>query len=89
MNTAEDWLVILSGSEHDDETQAEARLVMSGGAYLTGHGTARRNPADENVTKIGEELAVARALSELAHKLLHVAAADIEAVTHERAHPHM
>jgi len=47
MNTAEDWLVILSGSKHDGETQAEARLAMSGGAHLTGHGTARCNPADE------------------------------------------
>ena len=89
MNTAEDWLVILSGSEHDGQTRAEVRLVMSGGAYLTGHGTARRNPADEKVTKIGEELAVARALSDLAYKLLHVATADVEAVTHERAHLHM
>lgn len=89
MNTAEDWSVVLSGSVRDGETHAEARLVMSGSTDLTGHGTARRNPSDENVTKIGEELAVARALSDLAHKLLHAASADIEAVTHERAHPHL
>jgi Domain of unknown function (DUF1876) len=89
MNTAEDWSVVLSGSEHNGETHAEARLIMSGGTHLTGRGTARRNPADENVTKIGEELAVARALSDLAHKLLHEAIVDIEAVTHQRAHPHM
>jgi hypothetical protein len=89
MNTPDDWLLNLVVSEHDGETQAEARFVMRGGASLTGHGTARRNPADENVTKIGEELAIARALSDLAHKLLHVATADIEAVTHERAYLHM
>jgi hypothetical protein len=34
-------------------------------------------------------LAVARALSELAHSLLDVAAADIEQVTHEPAHLRM
>ena len=89
MNASEDWSVILSGSEHEGETRAEARFTMGGGVSVTGHGTARRNPANEDVTKIGEELAVARALSDLAHKLLHVATADVEAMTHERAHLHM
>jgi hypothetical protein len=89
VNTAGDWSVMLSVSERDGETEAKAHLVMGGGADLTGHGTARRNPADQNVTRIGEELAVARALSDLAHRLLHVATADVEAVTHERAHLHM
>jgi hypothetical protein len=89
MNTVGEWSVRLSVSERDGGTQAEARLLMSQGEDLTGHGSARRNPTDRNVTKIGEELAVARALSDLAHRLLHVAAADVEAVTHERAHLHM
>jgi len=87
MKTIEDWSVILSVSARDDSTDAEARL--SGSSDLTGHGTARRNPADENVTKIGEELAVARALSDLAHRLLREATADVETVTHGRAHLHM
>jgi hypothetical protein len=89
MNMADDWQVILSVSGHDDETQAEARLVMSGGAELSGHGKARRNPTDQNVTKIGAEIAVARALSGLAHGLLHAATADVEAMTHEHARLHM
>lgn len=89
MNTVGEWSVRLSVSERDGGTQAEARLPMSQGEDLTGHGSARRNPADRNVTKIGEELAVARALSDLAHRLLHVATADVEAVTHERAHLHI
>jgi hypothetical protein len=89
MNGAEDWSVILSVSEHDGETEAEARLTMRGGAQLSGHGKARRNPADPNVTKIGAEIAVARALSDLAHGLLHAATTDVEAVTHEHARLHM
>lgn len=89
MNTVAEWSVRLSVSERDGDTEAEARLLMSEGADLTGHGSARRHPADQNVTKIGEELAVARALSDLAHRLLHEATADVEAVTHERAHLHM
>ena len=89
MNVTEDWQVILSVSEHDDETQAEARLVMSGGDDVSGRGKARCNPTDENVTKIGEKIAVARALSDLAEGLLHVATTDVEAVTHQRARLHM
>jgi Domain of unknown function (DUF1876) len=87
MKTIGDWSVNLSVSARDDSTDAEARL--SGDSDLTGHGTARRNPADENVTKIGEELAVARALSDLAHRLLREATADVETVTHGHANLHM
>lgn len=89
MNTTGDWSVSLSVSERDSCTDAEARLHASDGADLTGRGSAHRNPADQNVTKIGEELAVARALSDLAHLLMRAATADVEAVTHERAHLHM
>jgi len=89
VNTVGEWSVRLSVSESDGGTDAEARLLVSQGADLTGHGSAHRHPADQNVTKIGEELAVARALSDLAHRLLQVAASDVEAVTHERAHLHM
>lgn len=89
MNRVGDWSVMLSVSARDGSTEAEARLPMSGGTDLTGHGTARRNPADQNVTKIGEELAVARALSDLAHRLLRVATSDVETITHGRAHLHI
>ncbi len=34
-------------------------------------------------------IAVARALSDLAHHVLHAAAADVEGMTHERAHLHL
>ena len=89
MKTIEDWSVLLSVSAHDDSTEAVARLPVREGSDLTGHGTARRNPDDQNVTKIGEELAVARALSDLAHRLLRVATEDVETVTHGHAHLHM
>jgi hypothetical protein len=38
------------------------------------------------VTQIGEEIAAARALSDLAHQLLSDAAGQIEGITHQRAH---
>ncbi|GLY70546.1 dsRBD fold-containing protein [Amycolatopsis taiwanensis] len=53
---------------------------------LVGVGDARLNPADRNVPEIGDELAVSRALSDLAHRLLDATAGDIEAITHKNAH---
>lgn len=47
-------------------------------------GRARLNPADNDIPEIGDELAVARALTDLGHRLLLTAAADIGAVTGER-----
>jgi Rv2632c-like len=86
VNVNEDWSVSLSVAETDGQTRAEARLVMSGGDQLVGHGQARRNPADREVARIGAQLAAARALSDLAGQLLHAAATAIEDGTHERAH---
>jgi Rv2632c-like len=89
MTTIDRWSVELSISEHDRETEAGARLIPAEGAHLWGHGAARRNPADPDVTGIGEKIAVARALSDLAHVLLESAAGEIEYITHERARLHL
>jgi len=89
MNTSDRWSVSLNIVEIDSQTHAEARLVRPGGDELDGRGEARRNPADRETTMIGEQIAAARALSDLAGKLLHAAAADIEGITHERTHLHL
>ena len=83
------WSVELSIREHEGETRADARLVMGDDAHLLSHGRARRNPSDPNVLEIGEKIAVARALSDLAHMILGSAAAQIEDITHQRAQLHM
>jgi hypothetical protein len=83
-NATKTWHVDIYIGEHEGQTHAEARLRPSENVTLTGTGTARLNPADRDVPEIGDELATARALSDLAHRLLHAAAEDIEAVTHER-----
>ncbi len=85
MTTADSWPVEISLREEDGRTLAEAQLTR-GGTGLIGHGIARRNPDDQEVTQIGEEVAAARALSDLAHQLLGNAAGQIESLTHERAH---
>lgn len=84
MNT-KTWTVEIHIGEQEGRTHAEARLRSAEtGASLTGTGTARLSPSDADVPAIGDELAAARALSDLAHRLLDSAAGDIEAVTHEQ-----
>jgi hypothetical protein len=85
MTTVDSWPIEIALREEDGKTRAEARLTWEG-AGMTGRGLARRNPDDQEVTQIGEEIAAARALSDLAHQLLSDAAGQIEGVTHQRAH---
>jgi hypothetical protein len=87
MDTVKTWTVSVEIDEHEDRTRAVARLSTDGGQSLAGTGLARLNPADRDVPKIGDELAVARALSELSHLLLDVAARDIEQSSGVPAHP--
>jgi hypothetical protein len=84
MEHANRWTVAVFTEESDGTTRAAARLD-TGTNVITGHGLARCNPSDRDVPEIGEELAVARALSDLAHALFDATVADLEAVTHQRA----
>ena len=85
MAAIDSWPVEISLREEGRETRAEARLTKQAGG-MAGHGLARRNPDDQEVTQIGEQIAAARALSDLAHQLLSDAAGQIEGITHQRAH---
>jgi hypothetical protein len=85
MNEAKRWTVVIDIDEHDGRTRAVARLHTRDTDKLIGVGLARLNPADRDVPEIGDELAAARALSELGHHLLSAAAEDIESVTHVTA----
>jgi len=86
MNTARKWSVEIYIDEHGDErrTHAEARLHTGDRTHLKGEGTAMRNPADPEVPEIGDELAAARALADLAHRLLESAANDVEQMARMR-----
>ncbi len=81
MNT-KTWTVQVMLNEDGDDTIADAALAVENKMQLHGRGTSRRNPRDELEPRIGDELAAARALSDLAHQLLAAAADDIEAKTH-------
>lgn len=78
------WKLGLHLDEHDGQTRATVRLHTRD-TVLTGIGTAYRNPRDTDIPEIGDELAAARALSDLAHQLLNAAAGDIESATHRPA----
>lgn len=76
------WTVQVTIDEKGDDTLADATLNLENKLEVRGHGTSRRNPRDESEPRIGDELATARALSDLAHQLLAAAATDIESRTH-------
>lgn len=84
------WTVEVFLYEDDDRTLAKATLVSGAGASrrhtLVGVGRASRNPADASVPEIGEEVAVARALRDLADRLLETASADIADITKTEVH---
>jgi hypothetical protein len=86
--TIDRWPIEISLHEEDRETRAEVRLTKDS-VGIVGHGLARRNPDDQQVTQIGEEIAAARALSDLAHQLLSDAAGQVEGITRQRAHLHL
>ncbi|MGY1779923.1 DUF1876 domain-containing protein [Geodermatophilus sp. SYSU D01036] len=86
MDAVKTWTVRIDIGEHDGRTRAVAHLQTRDTEAVTGTGFARLDPADRDVPEIGDEIAVARALSDLAHRLLRAATEDVEQSTGEAAH---
>lgn len=87
MNEAtQTWQVDIHLFDHDDSTAADAVLTTHTGTRLHGRGRTRRNPTDTDVPEIGEEVAAARALRDLADRLLDTASADISDLEHHEVH---
>jgi hypothetical protein len=87
MSQAKLFTVEIEVHENPDDTEAKALLAF-GDERRGGWGRARRNPADPDRPRIGDELAIARALSDLAHHLLDDVATQIEQAEHHRANVH-
>ena len=81
MEQVAQWMVTIDLDEHDGHTRAIARLQDRDTERLTGVGLARLDPADRDVPAIGDEIAAARALSDLSHRLLQTATEDVEQAT--------
>jgi Domain of unknown function (DUF1876) len=75
-----DWTVTISVNERDGQTQATARLRL-GERESVGVGLSRLSPAEHGVAGIGRELAAARALSDLARRMMAATAHDMEGLT--------
>jgi Domain of unknown function (DUF1876) len=71
------WHVTVRLVEDDTKTRADAILELRDKRFH-GWGQAKRAPSDPNVPVVGEELAAARALSDISHQLLEAAARRIE-----------
>lgn len=71
------WRVQIAFTEEADRTRADAILELASQRFH-GFGQAKRAPEDPSVPVIGQDLAAARALSDLSHQLLNAAAERIE-----------
>lgn len=87
MKTAVGWHVELEFEEDAHRTRAAAMLRLPDGGEVRAHGYASRHPSDGNQARVGEEIAGARALNELAMKLLTKAHNEIDEVAGRPSYP--
>ncbi len=78
------WTLRFEISEDDEHCDMVVHLD-TGLHQLQGTGRSRRNPSDLSMPRVGEELAAARALHDLANHLADDAWAIIEAAAHADA----
>lgn len=71
------WTVHVMFNEEANRTRADATLELASQRFH-GFGQAKRAPEDPSVPVVGQDLAAARALSDLSHQLLEAAAERIE-----------
>ncbi len=86
MTAMKRWTVDIFIGEDEGRTYAEARLHTEVGDHLVGVGRAKVSPPDYDIPEIGDELAAARALADLGHRLLLAGAGDVAQVTREPVH---
>lgn len=88
METIVGWHIDMEFREIDAKTEAAVLLRLQDGTELRAHGRANRHPDDPSQPRVGEEIAAARALNDMARRLLKKAGVEIEQVTHLEAHLH-
>ncbi|MFB7560043.1 DUF1876 domain-containing protein [Streptomyces brevispora] len=85
--TAVGWHIELEFEEDAHRTRAAALVRLSDGSEVRAHGYASRHPSDSAQPRVGEEIAGARALNELAMKLLTKAHDEIDEVSGRTSYP--
>jgi hypothetical protein len=81
------WHVEVEFTEDDTHTRAVALVRTADGTELRAHGHASRHRADSRQPRVGEEVAGARALNELAMRLLDKAHQEIDEASGRESHP--
>jgi hypothetical protein len=87
MKTAVGWHIELEFQEDDQRTRAVALVRLPDGKEVRANGYASRHQTDSNQPRVGEEIAGARALNELAMKLLTKAHDEIDEASGRTSHP--
>ncbi|MYW80627.1 protein of unknown function [Streptomyces sp. LaPpAH-199] len=81
------WHIDLAFEEDTHRTRAAALVRLSDGTEVRAHGYASRHPSDADQQRVGEEIAGARALNELAMKLLTKAHDEIDEASGRSSYP--
>ncbi|MFE2266138.1 DUF1876 domain-containing protein [Streptomyces griseosporeus] len=87
MHTTVGWHVELEFMEDDQHTRAVALVRLPDGTEVRAHGRATRHHTDSNQPRVGEEIAGARALNELAMQLLTKAHEEIDTASGRTSQP--
>jgi hypothetical protein len=70
MRTLVGWHIEMEFQEDGDRTKAAALVRLMDGTEVRGHGSCVRHHSDPPQLRVGEEVAGARALSDIASQLL-------------------
>ncbi|MEU7602419.1 DUF1876 domain-containing protein [Streptomyces sp. NPDC040724] len=87
MSTLVGWHVELEFTEEGHRTSAAALVRLGDGSEIRARGYALRHPSDPEQLRVGEEIAGARALMDLASQMLQKAHAEIDEVTGRHSYP--
>ncbi|GAA3849416.1 DUF1876 domain-containing protein [Streptomyces lannensis] len=87
MHTAVGWHVELEFEEDQERTRAAALVRLPDGNEVRSHGYASRHHTDANQPRVGEAIAGARALNDLAMQLLTKAHGEIDDASGRTSHP--
>ncbi|MFG3495596.1 DUF1876 domain-containing protein [Streptomyces sp. NPDC047928] len=87
MHTLVGWHVDMEFQEEGSKTRAAALVRLGDGTEVRGHGNAQRHPSDAEQLRVGEEIAGARALMDIATQLLQKAHVEIDDAKGKPSHP--
>ena len=86
MQTLVGWHVDMEFQEEGDRTRCAAMVRLGDGTEMRAHGTANRHPSDPEQLRVGEEIAGARAMMDLASQLLQKAHTEIDEMSGRTSH---